>query len=223
VLVAALGALYRERAPRAQPASAPAAPVAASAAPAGGGRAEPAPSGPTTASAAPPVPALSGAPPADLDACVAAWFLPASFDPDTDLSFLCSECDGRRGTVKLRGAIVAGGKGKRVTPAMHEWARLGWFELPVYAALRASCCEGAPPIDLPRLAASSCTPPRDPVQALGAAAAAGGDLTSAIRAYRKAVSCLVEVGDFPAYGREGPIADGEETAFRAFAERGARR
>ena len=106
---------------------------------------------------------------------------------------------------------------------MLEWARFGWFELPVYATLRASCCADAPPIDVPRLVGSGCAPPRDPIQALGGATATGGDLAGAIRAYRKAVSCLVEVGDFPAYGREGPIADGEETAFRVFAERGPKR
>jgi hypothetical protein len=51
----------------------------------------------------------------------------------------------------------------------------------------------------------------------------GSGHRDAIRAYRKAVSCLVEVGDFPAYGRDGPIGGGEESAFRMFAERGTKR
>jgi len=235
VLAAALGALFQQRASRDRPAS-PSAPSAGLAA-TSGGSAEP----PSSASTARSIAALSasasaGAPPslsaaasapvpapADLDACIATWFPPASLDPDTDLSFLCSEPDGRRGTIKLRRAIVTGARAKSVTPAMVQWASLGWFELPVYATLRAQCCQGAPPIDLPHPAGSSCEPPRDALQALGVATAAGGDLTGPIRAYRKAVSCLVEVGDFPAYGRDGPIGGAEETAFRAFAERGAKR
>jgi hypothetical protein len=97
---------------------------------------------------------------------------------------------------------------------------LGWFELPVYATLRAGCCPGAPPIELPQVLGSTCAPPGDAIHALGVATAEGGDVTAAIRAYRKNVSCLVETGSSLAYGQRGPIDPAEEPAFRAFAGRG---
>jgi hypothetical protein len=179
---------------------------------------------PALADSAAPVTATgSGTTAADLDACVAGWFPPESFDPDTDLTFVCSEHDGRRGSSKLRRAILAGGKGKKITEAMKEWQRFGWFEVPVFATLRARCCPGAPSVEVTRVPASSCAPPHDAVHALAVATAQGGDVAGAIRSYRKVVSCLVEVGDFPAYGQPGPIGIAEEPAFRAFAERGARR
>jgi hypothetical protein len=78
-------------------------------------------------------------------------------------------------------------------------------------------------LEVPRAPSSSCPSPRDAIQALATATATGGDVSAAIRGYRKVVSCLVEVGDYPAYGQQGAIGTAEEPAFRAFAERGPHR
>jgi hypothetical protein len=164
----------------------------------------------------------SAAPPEsqDVDACVAHWFPADAFDKDTDLAFVCDENDGRRGTSRLRRAIVAGGKGKKLTEGMREWSSYGWFELPVYATLRARCCSGAAPIDVPRVLGSTCTVPDRAIHELGIAAAEGAELAPPIRTYRKLVACLVEEGDSPAYGQSGPIGGAEETWFRALVARG---
>jgi hypothetical protein len=154
---------------------------------------------------------------------VARWFPADAFDKDADLAFVCEENDGRRGTARLRRAIVAGGKGRRVTDGMREWSAYGWFELPVYATLRARCCSGAPPIEVPRVLGSTCTVPDRAVHELGIAAAEGAELAPPIRVYRKLVSCLVENGDFPAYGQAGPIGGAEESAYRTLAARGQKR
>jgi hypothetical protein len=180
--------------------------------------AAPAPASPTPSN----VPSTSpnAAAGGDLDACVASWFPENSFDPDTDLTFVCTEHDGRKASAKLHRAILAGGKGKRITEAMREWGTFGWFELPVVATLHARCCPDGLPLEAPRAPSSSCPSPGDAIQALATTTATGGDVAAAIRAYRKVVSCLVEVGDYPAYGQPGAIGTAEEPAFRAFAERG---
>jgi hypothetical protein len=174
---------------------------------------------PTTVPATSP----SAAPGGDLDACVASWFPADSFDPDTDLTFVCTEHDGRKAAAKLHRAILAGGKGKRITEAMREWGTYGWFELPVVATLHARCCPDGSPLEVPRAPSSSCPSPSDAIQALATTTATGGDVPAAVRAYRKVVSCLVEVGDYPAFGQPGAIGTAEEPAFRAFAERGRAR
>jgi hypothetical protein len=181
---------------------------------------------PTEAPASPTAPRpLTSASPlsaAELDVCVGGWFPRETFDLDTDLGFVCSERDARKGNAKLRRAILAGGKNKKVTDAMYEWGRFGWFELPLYATLREKCCPGAPPVEMAKVVGSTCAPPHEAVQALATVTAQGGDVGPPIRVFRKAVSCLVEVGDFPAYGQPGPIGLTEEPAFRAFAARGQR-
>jgi hypothetical protein len=160
---------------------------------------------------------------ADLDACVAAWFPEATFDPDSSFAFLCAEPDGRRISGGLHRAIVAGGKGQRITEAMREWTTFGWFELPVLATLRASCCPRAAPLQMPRVLGSTCPPPDEALAALATAAAGEGDVDAAIRAYRKSVACVVEHGEAVAYGQRAPIGGAEEPAFRALLGRGRRR
>lgn len=122
----------------------------------------------------------------------------------------------------MQRAIVAGGRGLRVSDAMRDWARFRWFELPVYATLRARCCPSAPPIEVPR-SSPACPPPGVAIGALGAAAAdPAADLDGPMRQYKRVISCLVETGEFPAFGQSGPLGGGEESTFRAFVERGRR-
>lgn len=158
----------------------------------------------------------------DVTACVSRWFQPESFESSADLGFVCTETDGRRGLRSMQRAIVAGGRGLRVSDAMRDWARFRWFELPVYATLRARCCPSAPPIEVPR-SSPACPPPGVAIGALGAAAAdPAADLDGPMRQYKRVISCLVETGEFPAFGQSGPLGGGEESTFRAFVERGRR-
>ena len=178
----------------------------------------------TVSAAAPPSASASASAAADADellACVARSFPPDTFDPDAELSFVCKERDGRRGAQRLRRAIVAGGRGARISEAMREWSRYRWYELPVYATVRARCCPGAPPVEPPAIS-TTCAAPRETLNAVAAAAASGTDLEPALRQYRRLVSCLMESGDFPAFGQEGPIGGGEEASYRAVVARGKR-
>jgi serine/threonine protein kinase len=156
----------------------------------------------------------------ELLTCVARSFPPDTFDPDADLAFLCSDRDGRKAAQRLRRAIVAGGRGARITEAMREWSRYRWYELPVLTTVRARCCPGAPPVEIPSVSAA-CSARRSSVQAVASAAAGeAGDIDPSLREYRRFVSCVMESGDFPAFGQDGPIGAGEEAAFRALVARG---
>jgi serine/threonine protein kinase len=156
----------------------------------------------------------------DLLTCAARSFPPDTFDPDADLEFLCNDRDGRKAAQRLRRAIVAGGRGARISEAMREWSRYRWYELPVLTTVRARCCPGAAPVEVPTVCAA-CASRRSSVYAVASAAAGdGGELDGALREYRRFVACLMESGDFPAFGQDAPIGAGEEAAFRALVARG---
>jgi eukaryotic-like serine/threonine-protein kinase len=79
---------------------------------------------------------------------VASYFPADTFPVQQDLTFVCEEPDPRKGTPRMRARIVMGSRGV-LTSGMDEWARLGWYELVVWATLRAGCCPGAPVIEIP--------------------------------------------------------------------------
>ena len=155
----------------------------------------------------------------DPAACVASWFPAKTFASDADLAFVCVESNATRGSGKLRRTIIAGAGGRAVTPAMNEYVRYHWFELPVYATLRASCCAPAA-LEIPP--ALKCASPAPAIEALAAAAAAHASLDEPVRAYRKIIECLVGRGEQSLYGETEGVRGGQETAFRAFAARGER-
>ena len=179
------------------------------------------PSAPKPAPTAAPSASVTRSPQADdLLTCAARSFPPDTFDPDADLEFLCNDRDGRKAAQRLRRAIVAGGRGARISEAMREWSRYRWYELPVLTTVRARCCPGAAPVEVPTVSAA-CASRRSSVFAVASAAAGdGGELDGALREYRRFVACLMESGDFPAFGQDAPIGAGEEAAFRALVARG---
>ncbi|MCC6645124.1 MAG: hypothetical protein IT374_06080 [Polyangiaceae bacterium] len=186
----------------------------------------------TKASAAP-VAAPSHAPPAatssaparaeePLGACVARWFPPETFETSADLSWVCDATDGRRAQRDMQRAVVAGGRGLRVTEGMRDWARYRWFQYPVLLTLRNACCPSPAKLELPR-GSPACPSATESITPLSEAAARrGGDLEAPIRQLRRMASCMAETGDAAFFALEGPMSGGEESLFRAFVERGRR-
>jgi serine/threonine-protein kinase len=110
------------------------------------------------------------------------------------LDFVCTEKDARLGGTGLRNAVIAGIRRTSSKAAMREWNQLGWYELAVFATLRAKCCASPPALDT---ATSFKQCKLDVVlTALGTAAAEADDeaVAKAVDDFQSAVACLVRNG-----------------------------
>lgn len=155
-------------------------------------------------------------------ACVARWFPPETFETSSDFAWVCDATDGRRAVRDMQRAVVAGGRGLRVTEGMRDWARYRWFQYPVLLTLRQACCPNPIKLELPR-GSPACPSATESITPLGLAAAQrDGDLEAPIRQLRRMASCMAETGDASFFALEGPMGGGEETLFRAFVARGRR-
>src|SRR5690606_36450848 len=83
--------------------------------------------------------------------CVAGYLPQGSFVVTPDLDWVCGEADPRIGAERLRTAIVFGGNQVQVTEAMKIFSRIGWYDMPAYAVVRAGCCPDAKPLELPEV------------------------------------------------------------------------
>lgn len=155
--------------------------------------------------------------PEDVTRCVADYFPDGTFDGLQDLAFVCEHADARKSARIMRSRIVIGARGK-VTPAMHEWARLEWHELAVIAILRHGCCPSPGPLDLP--------PPVRSCSAVGVSAdnlakafvSKDPKLDERIVQFHRAADCAF-YGKAPGYSYpSGPISGGQ-VVFAGFLKR----
>lgn len=179
---------------------------------------------PPAASSTPKAAASTSAPAVGtVDACVRAHYPEGSFDPNGDLSFVCDDSPLIKQRDKLQRALVAGSRGRGITPGMREYALYRWFELPAAATLRAACCPNATPSPAPKLS-GACSSPTETVWTLALAAATkGADLEVPVRQYRRMAACMLGSGEAGVVGQTDAMTGGEETAFRALVERGRAR
>jgi hypothetical protein len=199
--------------------AAPAASVepAASAAPAASAEADssaeaaPAPPGSTTASAS----AGQG-----VEACMVPLFAKGTFEARSrpSFSFLCNETDPRRGSRLIRKQVVLGATSGFVSDGMREWALLGWYELAAYAVMRARCCPGAAPIELPE-SPGACPAIAQALNELGGATSKATrpedeGIELALKHFREAINCRVRSGGTNLFGYVGAPKGGEDTAFQ---------
>jgi len=172
---------------------------------------------PSSASAAPPA---SSAPdkavaPADASACMVPLFHRGTFGTTKPrLDFVCRQKDARLGGGNLRKAVIVGIRKTSSKPAMREWNQLGWYELAVFATLRAKCCAASPRLNTAtgfkqcRLDAA--------LIALGTVASEADEdgVAKAIDDFQAAVTCMVRHG--AARGFKQPSARPKASAVAAF-------
>lgn len=116
--------------------------------------------------------------------------------------FVCTETHARKGGTAMKVEVVrAGAKPGALPEAMQEWAKLGWYEMAVFAVARARCCAEPPPLATP-LGLDLC-PLDKSLEQLGTAAVNGDDqaVQKAIDAYTEVAVCLVQAGASKAFGQ----------------------
>jgi hypothetical protein len=174
-----------------------------------------------SASVAPLAAPLAAPPkPGDRRQCVSQLFPPETFEASRpNFHFVCAEPDPRKGADAL-GTEVVLGKGRRgVTPAMREWDKLGWFQMAMFAVVRATCCGTATPLQS-SLDASACNFDGS-LMALGEAVAHGGegDRAAAVDRHLAAIRCLVNAHYAHAFGEKGAPTTRERQAFDEVSQR----
>jgi serine/threonine-protein kinase len=147
-------------------------------------------------------------------------FLPATFEASRpNLYFLCTEPDPRKGADALGTEVVLGKGHREVTPAMREWDQLGWFQMAMFAVVRATCCETAPPLE--RTPGAGACEFDGALMALGEAVTYGGedDCSAAVDRYLAAIQCLVDAHYANAFGEKGAATPRQRRAFDAVSQR----
>jgi hypothetical protein len=145
-----------------------------------------------------------------LAACVAGYLPKGTFGKAPDVEWLCSETDPRAGGEKLRVAIVSAAPKGEVTDAMKIFARIGWYEMPAFAMVRAGCCPDAKPLALPDAHCSMDAALRE----LGDAVVSVKDVDASLKKYTESIHCELNHGGAKMLRRSTRPAGGEDTAFR---------
>ena len=177
----------------------------------------------STKTAAKPAPTHAGAPksappiPKDKRACFATLLKDDAFghtEPNLDRC-----CGGKRAyqtMLQLKSAIVrAGGSG--ITETMAEWSKLGWYEMPAFAVMRAHCCPDAPALTVPRMFALCRI--EESLAYISNALDDEKKMTAALDDFDKAAQCMARRGWSDAFGRGGSPYGGERTYFERIMQR----
>ena len=135
------------------------------------------------------------------------------------MSFVCAPGDARTAVKTMFHRLVTAGAGTS-TLGMKEWAKLEWYELAVYAALRGGCCPSAPPIDLPR-SDPPCEALGPTLDRLVEAIATKGPVELRVLGFDKNVVCLHGQHARPYRYTEHPWTGGQ-VAFAGFLKRNGR-
>jgi hypothetical protein len=156
----------------------------------------------------------------DVTGCVSALFPKGAFNKSKPkLDVVCTERDARKGAKALNVALVHGAGPGVLTQGMREWAQLSWYEMALFAAARAACCQ-APVALSTRTGADACALDRA-LERLGQAAAWEDDvaLGKAIEAFRETATCLLRQGGAGAYVQRGLPGRAATAAFKRFVAR----
>jgi hypothetical protein len=176
----------------------------------------PSPVAPSSAGARPPRPG------GDLPGCVRAIFPSGTFGTDPRkprFDFVCSQRDARKGAQAMNTQLVLGASPGAVTEGMRDWARLGWYEMAVFASAKVLCCE-APAALATRTSADQCALDRA-LEQLGQAAVRGEDaaLDSAMAHFKDTATCLLRQGGAGPYVALGVPGRAPDAAFARFVAR----
>jgi hypothetical protein len=158
----------------------------------------------------------------DLASCVARHFPTETFRDEPHVEWLCSTPEAKDGVVRMRAALVGAAAG-HVTPGMNLWSRLGWYRTAAYALIRSECCPtsaalrvASPPgCDAPDVAVGELV--RAVEELVGASSpgtAADAGCERELAEYTRIMRCQSRRGHYAVFGADGPLAAGEDSAFR---------
>jgi hypothetical protein len=152
--------------------------------------------------------------------CVAAFFPSGSIDRSKNFDFLCRAVDLRSITkqMKKRLASVDGSE----SPASTDWDGLGWFELPLAATMRHSCCSKAiaERILLPQPPAA-CESLSAVLKRMTAPPFTAENVGNRSGDFERAVECLTQEKQASAYGYDDGVDAENKQTFQSFLDRQA--
>jgi hypothetical protein len=200
--------------PAPSPPKPPASPAASSVAPPAD-----ASSAPAAVSSEPlptPAPSVSAAdaPRVDLTSCVKAAFPSDTFLRNVPLDYLCTEQDPRTIALAIHRQLVKAGAGA-ITGGMKTWSGLAWYELPVVAVLRGTCCEHADALVWP-MAEGTCPDIGTLVDKVVASRSDADALKAAEQGYEDGIRCYFTGGLPRRFRYSAPPAPVNRMAFDAF-------
>jgi hypothetical protein len=149
-----------------------------------------------------------------LTSCVAGFLPKGTFNRSPDMSWLCSEANAIEGTLKLRVAVVSGGRGQ-TTDAMRLFSKIGWYDMPIWAVIRSGCCASATPVTLPEPAAK-CDRLDTVLQEIGTKVSSSQAFDEALARYNAATRCEFNAGKVGVYHQKMSPQPFEEGVFRDF-------
>jgi eukaryotic-like serine/threonine-protein kinase len=148
-----------------------------------------------------------------LSSCVMGYLPKNTFATAPDFSGICDQTDPRAGADKLRVAVVASApKTAGATDAMKLFSRIGWYDMAVFAVVRAGCCPDAKALELPE-ASKSCGSMAEALQDVGKEVVANHPAEESLKKYTAAISCELKLGRGPLFRKAEHPAGGEDTAF----------
>jgi serine/threonine protein kinase len=149
-----------------------------------------------------------------LTSCVAGFLPKGTFVRTPDVSWLCSESNAIDGTLKLRVAVVSGGRGT-TTDAMKTFSKIGWYDMPIWAVIRTGCCDMASAITLPE-PAPKCDQLDSVLQEIGSAVLSSQSFDEALQRYDTRARCEFNAGRVGVYHQKGSPQPFEQGVFREF-------
>ena len=170
------------------------------------------------------------------DDCVRSYFPTDAFPTDPDLEFVCKNenlVDVTQQLNTVASAVPAEGSdagansaAQRARPASsvelvvtpstttRTW-QLGWYELLATAIIQRNCCREPPPIKLPTTG-GFCPQLHVVVTNIADLSTKSGDISSAVRAYDEAITCLMSQGRHTVYSYKFAPTPGHKAAFQQF-------
>lgn len=146
--------------------------------------------------------------------CVAGYLPKGAFQQATPgFDWLCGEADPRTGAERLRTAIVFGGGQTQVTEAMKLMSRVGWYDMPIYAVVRAGCCPEAKALELPP-PVEGCADMGQALREIAKNVLARQSFDEPLERYGKAANCEVAANRAYLFRHNGRPQFYQETAFR---------
>jgi hypothetical protein len=148
-----------------------------------------------------------------LTSCVMGYMPKDTFGSSPDFSGVCDQTDPRIGADKLRVAIVGSApKIEGATEAQKIFSRIGWYDMAAFAVVRAGCCPGAQPLELPE-PAKACDNMARALEFVGQEVVANHALEEPLKKFTAIIHCEVNAGRGGLFRKAARPAGGEDTAF----------
>jgi hypothetical protein len=154
--------------------------------------------------------------------CLARYLPEGSFVVEEEIGFLCSTHDPRVGDQQMRKTLIRAAGLERNTASTRLWRGLSWYGMAGFAVLRAACCPGAPPLELPE-PGEGCDPIARVLDDLGREAVDDGDTEEPLVRFQAAIACEIRQRRSNVYWRDGRPSETEPIAVRDLVSRVRRR